>query len=128
MTFKLLLVAMILLVALPARADQQEYVSKSDAERALALVKEAGAIRTFCAPCNEKVSVLLKVEDAEINEVAPATGSDEPPYWLLSVNNQSIDLAYAYIPVRSGFWLWRKEKWENVARIPLKGTEVIKLR
>lgn len=116
MTFRLLLAAMILLVAHPARADQQEYVSKPDAERALALVKEAKAIRTFCAPCHEKVSVLLKVEDAEISEVTPTAGSDEPPYWLLSVNNQSIDLAYAYVPVQSGFWLWRKEKWQNVAR------------
>jgi hypothetical protein len=117
MTFRLLLAAMILLVAPPTWADQQEYVSKSDAERALALVKEANAVRTFCAPCNEKVSVLLKVGAAEISEVSPVAGSDEPPYWMLSINDQSIDLAYAYVPVRSGFWLWRKEKWRNVARI-----------
>lgn len=109
-----LFAAVTLLLACPAWADQQEYVSKKDAERALATVKNAGAVRTFCAPCKEKVAVLLKVNTAVIDQVP---GNDEPPYWVLSVNKQSIDLAYAYVPVESGFWFWRKTKWRNMARI-----------
>lgn len=115
MTFRFFLAAMVLLAVHPVWADQQDYVSKPNAERALAIVKSVKAVRTFCAPCNEKVSILLEVKTAGVSEILPIAVSEDPHYWELSVNDQSIDLAYAYVPVQSGFWFWRKVKWRNIA-------------
>lgn len=117
MTFKPFFAVLALFVAHSAWADQQEFVSKSDAERALAIVRNAKAVRTFCAPCNEKVSVLLKTDAAQVSKVPPSPNGESSDYWLVSIGNQSLDLAYTYVPVQSGFWFWRKEKWKNVARM-----------
>jgi hypothetical protein len=117
MAFRWFFAAALLLVAQSAWADQQEYVSKADAERALAIVKNAKVVRTFCAPCNDKVSALLNAHAARISEVPPGPGGDSSVYWLVSIDHQSLDLAYTYVPVQSGFWFWRKEKWQNLARM-----------
>lgn len=113
MNFRLPLAVAALLFTHTALADQQLWISKPDAEKALALVNEAGSIRTFCAPCKETTSELVKVKRTDVERAS----DDDPNYWTLSVNGEGIDLAYAYAPVREGFWLWRKTKWRNIANM-----------
>lgn len=93
---------LILMFALTAFADQAAYITKDQAERAVALLKDKGQIKNHCAPCDDKS---ITTQDIETIEAAP-TGYED--YWEVKVNGEGIDLAYVY-------FLEKNDKWKNVA-------------
>lgn len=92
-----------LMMSLSALADQAAYVTKAQAEKAAAFLKDKKQIRHFCAPCDEKGD---KTEDVAEVSAAPA---DYENYWEVKVNGEGVDLAYVYFKTKDG-------KWKNVAK------------
>ncbi len=84
-------------------ADIAAWVSKADAEKSAAFLKDKKEIRNFCAPCDDKTAPTETVKDVK---AAPVKG--ETDYWEVSVNGESKDLAYIYYKTEDG-------KWRNVA-------------
>jgi hypothetical protein len=101
-TMRAMLAALLLILAtVPALADQQAWVSRSDADRAAALLQPGSTVRMFCAPCGDPTWT-----DSEARQVDVVyTGSDE--YWEVLVNGSGIDLAYTYVE--------HDGRWENLA-------------
>lgn len=93
---------LILMFALTAFADQAAYITKDQAERAVALLKDKGQIKNFCAPCDDQS---ITVQNIETIEAVPAGYEN---YWEVKVNGEGIDLAYVYFNEK-------KDKWKNVA-------------
>ncbi|HQU91594.1 MAG TPA: hypothetical protein PLK77_04815 [Pyrinomonadaceae bacterium] len=105
MKLKLTLLAIILtLFAITALADQAAYITKEQAEKAAAFLKDKKQIRHYCAPCDDKGD---KVED--ISAVEAVAVADSKPYWEVKVNGEGIDLAYVYFQDKKG-------KWKNLAK------------
>lgn len=93
---------LILMFALTAFADQAAYITKDQAERAVALLKDKAQIKHYCEPCDDKS---ITVQNIETIEAVPAGYED---YWEVKVNGEGIDLAYVYFNEK-------KDKWKNVA-------------
>jgi hypothetical protein len=93
----------VFLFAVIALADQAAYITKAQAEKAAAFLKDKKQIRHFCAPCEDKGD---RVEDVASVEAA-ATGYQQ--FWEVIVNGKSIDLAYVYFRTDDG-------KWKNLAK------------
>lgn len=93
---------MLIFSAAATFADQAAYVTKAEAEKALALLKTQSQIKHFCAPCDDKE---VKTEDIQTVEAAP-TGYQET--WEIKINGEGVDLAYIYFKNN-------KDKWKNVA-------------
>lgn len=92
-----------LMLSLSAFADQAAYVTKAQAEKAAAFLKEQKQIRHYCAPCDDKGD---KTEDVTDVSAAPAGYQD---FWEVKVNGEGIDLAYVYFQTKDG-------KWKNLAK------------
>jgi hypothetical protein len=105
MKLKLTLFAIILtLFAITALADQAAYITKEQAQKAAAFLKNKKQIRHYCAPCDDKGD---KVED--ISTVEAVAVESSKPYWEVKVNGEGIDLAYVYFQDKKG-------KWKNLAK------------
>ena len=100
---RLVAVAVLVLVAAVALADQAAWISKKDAEAAAAKVKPGDEVREYCKPCGDKSYSVIKVTKVEVAH----TGDGD--YYEVRLNGKGIDLAYVYI--RSG------GEWENLAMI-----------
>lgn len=90
-----------LCTALQAFADQAIYLDKVDAERAVALLKNAESLKTYCAPCNDpsvKHIVVASILSAKVNY---------QDFWEVQINGKGEDLAYLYF--------LDNNKWRNVA-------------
>ncbi len=84
-------------------ADQAAYITKAQADKAAAFLKDKKQIRHYCAPCDDKgdrVEEIAKVEAVKV---------DYQHYWEVQVNGKGIDLAYVYFQAKDG-------KWKNLAR------------
>lgn len=92
-----------LMFSLAVFADQAAYVTKEQAEKAAALLKDKTEIKHFCAPCDDK-SVT-----AEAIETVEAADAGYENYWEVKVNGKGVDLAYVYFQTKDG-------KWKNVAK------------
>ena len=104
MKFKAAIISVaIALFAVVAYADQAAYITKIQAEKAAAFLKDKKQIRHYCAPCDDKGD---RVEDIENVEAAPA-GYQQ--YWEVKVNGEGVDLAYVYFLNEDG-------KWKNLAK------------
>lgn len=104
MRTKAVLVSIVLMVfAVAAYADQAAYITRAQAEKAAAFLKDKKQIRHYCNPCDDKGD---RVEDIETVEAAPA-GYQQ--YWEVKVNGEGIDLAYVYFQTEDG-------KWKNLAK------------
>lgn len=91
------------LLAVSAFADQAAYITKAQAEKAAAFLKDKKQIRHFCAPCDDKGD---RVEDITAVE---AVDANYQSYWEVKVNGKGIDLAYVYFQNKDG-------KWKNLAK------------
>jgi len=109
-----LLSILLAIFVVAAYADQAAYITKTQAEKAAAFLKDKKQIRHYCAPCDDKGD---RVEDVETVEAAPA-GYQQ--FWEVKVNGEGIDLAYVYFQTKDG-------KWKNLAKeIDLKVKDVPK--
>ena len=102
--FKRSLIALGLLaiLAIAGFADQAVWISKADAQKTAAFLKDTAEIVNYCKPCDDKSKTLEKIETV----TAAATGTDA--YWEVKVNGKGIDLAYVYFKNKDG-------KWANLA-------------
>lgn len=95
-------------------ADQAAWITKEQAEKAVALLKDKKQIRHYCNPCKDKGD---KVEDIETVDLAKIEDED---YWEVKINGEGVDLAYVY-------YLDKKGRWKNVAtELKIKVTDVPK--
>ena len=88
-------------LAAPASADQAAYISESDADQAIKLLKNVATVKSYCAPCGDATATTMAVSD--INKVDVKYEG----YWEVQINGQGVDLAYIYFPVNN--------KWRNAA-------------
>lgn len=79
-------------------ADIAMYVSKTQADAAVALLKTKTHIAHYCAPCGDKQP---RVEPIKM---VIASKADEQNLWMVVVGNSHIDLAYVYYPENNGNW------------------------
>lgn len=89
--------------AVNALADQAAYITRSEAEKAVAFLEDKNQIRHYCAPCDDKGDRLEDIVDVKAVKV------DYQNYWEVQVNGKGIDLAYVYFRTKSG-------KWKNLAK------------
>lgn len=81
-----------------ALADTASYVTKQQADSAVSVLNITKRLKHFCAPCKNAV-----IREEQINSVIAAKTND-PNFWRVVVNNNSIDLAYVYFPLTDGNW------------------------
>lgn len=86
-----------------AWADQAAYVTKEQAERAVALLKDKSEIKHHCADCDDKSVRSEAIRTVEAKPTADAAN------WEVKLNGTGIDLAYVY-------FLTAKGEWKNVAQ------------
>lgn len=103
---KKLIISLVILAisAISILADQAAYITKEQAQKAAAFLKDKKQIRHYCAPCDDKGD---KVED--ISTVEAVAVESSKPYWEVKVNGEGIDLAYVYFQDKKG-------KWKNLAK------------
>ena len=118
----ILFIAAVCFIALPAQADQYQYLTLEQATRAMQAIGGDTVVQSFCAPCDETKSQPLTVDSISIGRIwegdsAVPYASDGRTFWELVVNDQSVDLAYLY--------LRRDGRWENLAL--LLGLDAVKV-
>ena len=84
-------------------ADQAAYITRAQAEKAAAFLKDKGEIRHYCAPCDDKGDRTDAIATVE------AVDAGYQNYWEVKVNGEGIDLAYVYFKTKKG-------KWKNLAK------------
>lgn len=92
-----------MLATTAAFADQSAYITKAQAEKAAAFLKDKSEIRHYCAPCDDKGDRTDAITSVE------ALDAGYRNYWEVKVNGQNIDLAYVYFRTKKG-------KWKNLAK------------
>lgn len=96
-----LLVTLIMLsLAAESRADQHQYISKSNAAKCTSLLNNYSDIALLCEPCGEQLCQKIHYDSTHSSDV-------ENNYQEIEVDDKPIDLAYAYV--------FRKGRWENIA-------------
>ncbi len=106
---------MILVLPTILLADIAAWVSKTDADKTVAFLKNKKEIKNYCAPCDDKSAASESVKD-----VTDAPVKGEKDYWEVSVNGESKDLAYIYYKTDDG-------RWRNVGiavGVKVEGTEL----
>jgi hypothetical protein len=121
-TKKMLVAALLGTVVLPAHADQFQYMTLDQASRAMAAIGTGTVVQAFCAPCDDAAPRPIAVASIGIGRVwedgsASPYESDGQTFWELTVNQESIDLAYLYVR--------RDGRWENLAL--LLGLDAVKV-
>jgi hypothetical protein len=96
-------IALSIFLAVTVLADQAAYITKAQADKAAAFLKDKKQIRHYCSPCDDKGD---KVEDVKKIE---AVKVDYQDFWEVQVNGAGIDLAYVYFQNKDG-------KWKNLAK------------
>lgn len=108
--------ALALLLAPVARADQFMYLDLPTAQRALRLLHRGDVVHAYCAPCGETRSRRMTVRTLGIGRIWDRPGSarvyrdgDGDGFWSVEVNDRAIDLAYVYVR--------RDGRWHNLAML-----------
>jgi hypothetical protein len=119
---RMLFAALLGTFVLPAHADQFQYMTLEQATRAMSAIGTGGVVQAFCAPCDDEAPRSIRVTSIGIGRVweggsASPYESDGQTFWELTVNDESIDLAYLYIR--------RHHRWENLAL--LLGLDAVKV-
>ena len=110
----ILVSAVLAIFAVAGYADQAAYITKAQAEKTAAFLKDKKQIRHYCNPCDDKGD---RVEEIGTVEAAPAGYRQ---YWEVKVNGEGIDLAYVYFQTKDG-------KWKNLAKeLDIKVSDVPK--
>jgi hypothetical protein len=89
-------------LCLPAFADQAAWVTKKQADAALAVLSGQKEVRMLCEPCGETVAKPEAVNSAALNKV-------DGENWEVLLNGEGIDLAYVFVRI--------KGTWVNLARV-----------
>lgn len=83
-------------------ADQAAWITKDQAERGAALIKNSGKIRHFCSPCGDN---FFRGENVHAVKALKAAGSNPgDQYFEVLVNGSGVDLAYVYV-LSDGKWI-----------------------
>lgn len=100
-----LLTVLLLLVATPVRADQCAWVSERQAQAAVRALSGAKSFLAFCEPCEDETPTLIEIRSVRTQPV-------EDGYHEVLVNDESIDLAYAFVRSPQGV-----NRYENLSKI-----------
>lgn len=84
-------------------ADQCAIITPDQATQALKYLKEGTTICEFCKPCGDTAPMQLVVQDAQVKE--PEYSNNSGDNVEIAINNQSIDLAYTYVPNAKGKYI-----------------------
>ncbi len=92
----LLTTVLVSIVSAVSFADQCQYTTQQQAQRALEIVQAAKTARSsvisaFCEPCGDVQPQVISV----YSSMAAPVGMDE--YWGLFLNGSNVDLAYTYV-------------------------------
>lgn len=98
------LVALAFLVS-PAVADQCAWNSKTSADAASNILSKTKLIQEYCKSCGDKTATATTVSDVAVQPADPSN----PDYFVVNVNGNEIDLAYAFVPDPEV-----KTKWVNL--------------
>lgn len=99
-TFVVAVLVLILLLTSVAFADQAMWITKAQAEQAVAVLRGQPNIKHFCAPAGD-----TEARTEAVNKVTME--QQDQDYWTVRVNGEEIDLAYVYV-LEGG-------KWTNLA-------------
>jgi hypothetical protein len=89
----------VLLLALPAFADQCIVVTRQQATAAAAHLKVGDTAWELCEPCGEKALKPLPVRKVEVQHSGITRRPDD---YELAVSGESIDLAYVFVRATDG--------------------------
>src|SRR5262245_9626287 len=81
-----LVVVFTLSLSIVALADQAAWVTKAQAQKAVALLKKQKLIRHWCPPCGDEFPSPEDVDRVRIEHV-------EGKFWRVRLNDEEIDLA-----------------------------------
>lgn len=98
-----LLAAVFTVTAVSVLADQAAWITKAQAEKAAAFLKNHNEIRHYCAPCDDKGDSVEEISTVESEQI------EGQEYWQVKVNGKGVDLAYVYFKTQKG-------KWKNLAK------------
>lgn len=88
-----------------AKADQLAYLSKQDADKAVACIVQYKYIYLFCGCCDDDVPRMVQMKDAYIRK----TGYEDYYEVVLKysvdgeIREEAVDLAYTWVQKRSKF-------------------------
>lgn len=88
-----------------ARADMCAWIDKKVAQKAVETLKSAGKYLDYCELCDGAKPEEKPVKSAAMRAV------EGGKYFEVTVNDQAIDLAYAFVPSKEG-----KNKWRNLGK------------
>jgi hypothetical protein len=92
--FQRIAILFILLIASAALADVCSMITKDQAQSAANLLKIHPNFVKYCATCANKSKAKVRAEKVDVR----AVGQDNPR-WVLFVNDENIDLAFAYLDI-----------------------------
>ena len=98
-----LLAAVFTVTAVSVLADQAAWITKAQAEKGAAFLKNHKEIRHYCAPCDDKGDSVEEISTVESEQI------EGQEYWQVKVNGKGVDLAYVYFKTKKG-------KWKNLAK------------
>ena len=104
---KLILVLILILSINDTFADQLSYITKSQADTAIRVLKNQSKVLLWCACCDNDPKVIMKVKDIQLNVV----GQNNEYYQIVVIGRDNvgkeikkeIDLAYTFI-LKNGQW------------------------
>ena len=73
-------------------ADQCAWLSKDQAQEAIAALAQAKEVKSFCEPCQTKIAEIIVIQKLTIRSVQGSSRS-----WEVLVNDRGIDAAYIYV-------------------------------
>ncbi len=92
----------LLALSVNAFADQAAYITRAQAEKAVAFLRGQNKIKHFCAPCGDKKATIEHIYKLK---AAPAGYEN---FWEVKINGKGVDLAYVYYQ--------KGKKWKNLAK------------
>jgi hypothetical protein len=102
---QILAVVALFIFAATTFADQAAYVSKTQADKAVALLKKQKTVKHYCPPCDDKGIY----EEAVKKAYTMPTEVEKTYAVYLREEGEVSDLAYVYFKTKDG-------KWKNVAK------------
>lgn len=106
--FKIIILSIYFLIgANTLFADQLSYITKSQADTAIRVLKNQSKVLLWCACCDNDPKVIMKVKDIQLNVV----GQNNEYYQIVVIGRDNvgkeikkeIDLAYTFI-LKNGQW------------------------
>ena len=93
-----LILCALMLVAVSAYSDQQAYISLPDTIRTVKVLEQQNEFVDYCSLCDGSTPQIIQIESVK------TVFTNYEGFWELYINDQPIDLAYAYIFI-DGAWV-----------------------